>query len=1198
MGRRRRRHEGRATLALSLARRAAPPLALTAALWLALSALAVPVRGTTAGGTDMHPDSPAASGGAIATLSGYARALSGETIEYHSPLPGQRAALIARALDAWPAIVWETGPTAKEGADSLRFAWLAGLGCNLGEPAFTLTAGDLAPLEFRPLDRDTWTVRGEQGQQLSFRGLLRDHYGDRFGLMFLQVPREAVAAGAPLRIAIAGRPEGSRAWVMTFTEPLERGVTLEAPALVLRAPDGPRQPIRATVLHLEAGADARPAEITLAAPGADTLRAPLVFGFNRYELALPCVERETSVTVDVGLPAGAVRGTVTLRPVRRWAVDLVQHAHTDVGYTRPQAEILAEHLRYIDDALDYCDATDAYPEEARFRWTCETSWAVREYLRVRPPVQIERLVERVREGRIELTAMPLNLGEIADENILVASLGWLREARARDLPVTLAMQNDVNGFAWSLLDALPGLGIRFVTMGENPHRALRPFDSPTAFWWESPAGARVLALRNDHYMTGDFLGLLQDRTETLGDNLLLYLGDLERRGFEGSEIAIQYSGYFTDNAPPSLFANESVRRWNERYLWPRLRTSTMGAFLERLAAERGDSLSVHRAGWPDWWTDGFGSAMRETGAVRRAQAELTAVQVLLLLLQARGLEPPPEAPRRLETVRDLIVFYDEHTFGAAESISDPLAENSQVQWLTKASYAWQAVTELGLLREQLLGWLQPAMPRERPLSVIVANTLNWERPGLMEIFVDHQVLPRDARAEIVGEEGERTALQWLAARGEGSRWAAWVAPRAPLSVSSLAIETLPPAAARAPEARETQKEEAGTPREVAPAGVLENDWYRISVDPAGGGIVSLFDKELELELLDARGAWPLGAVIRETLADRASMEQLRLGDHRREVWSAVRLSPGAEGPIWRSVRLEGHLPGCAGVACEVRLYETAKRIELVHTVRKLPVTDPEALYVALPFDLPGGRIAFEAQGAVIEPGVDQLPGTASDWNTVQSFAAVRNDRAQIVVVSPEAPLMQFGAINTGRYQREARPASNRIFSWVLNNYWVTNFRASQEGDLTWRTLITSANDPSNAFATRFGWEARVPLPARVLARGRTAEGPAAGGGGSTGGVEDAGGGTASAGAGAPVSIDLGCDHVLLAGVHPDPQRGGFILHLRELDGRPATIRPRAGRGLLALEEVDALGGGARPVSSVDLPPFGVRFVRVAFPARR
>ncbi len=77
-------------------------------------------------------------------------------------------------------------------------------------------------------------------------------------------------------------------------------------------------------------------------------------------------------------------GPFMLAPPRKWTIYLTQHAHTDIGYTRPQTEILPEHLRYIDYALDYCDLTDGLPDDARFRWTCETSWAVRQYLNDRP----------------------------------------------------------------------------------------------------------------------------------------------------------------------------------------------------------------------------------------------------------------------------------------------------------------------------------------------------------------------------------------------------------------------------------------------------------------------------------------------------------------------------------------------------------------------------------------------------------------------------------------------------------------------------------------------------------------------------------------------------------------------------------------------------------------------------------------------
>jgi hypothetical protein len=113
--------------------------------------------------------------------------------------------------------------------------------------------------------------------------------------------------------------------------------------------------------------------------------------------------------------AGAQRafGPFTVRLPRRWTVYLTQHTHTDIGYTRPQTEILPEHLRYIDYALDYCDLTDDLPEDARFRWTCETAWAVREHVRTRPAKQLERLRRRMAEGRIEVCGLLLNMSEIA-----------------------------------------------------------------------------------------------------------------------------------------------------------------------------------------------------------------------------------------------------------------------------------------------------------------------------------------------------------------------------------------------------------------------------------------------------------------------------------------------------------------------------------------------------------------------------------------------------------------------------------------------------------------------------------------------------------------------------------------------------------------------------------------------------------------
>ena len=79
-----------------------------------------------------------------------------------------------------------------------------------------------------------------------------------------------------------------------------------------------------------------------------------------------------------------------------------------------------------------------------------------------------------------------------------------------------------------------------------------------------------------------------------------------------------------------------IRAWNERYAWPKLRSATAHEFLGRIDTQYGDKLPVYRAAYPDWWTDGFGSAARETAASRKTQSDLVAIEAMLSMAQMEG----------------------------------------------------------------------------------------------------------------------------------------------------------------------------------------------------------------------------------------------------------------------------------------------------------------------------------------------------------------------------------------------------------------------------------------------------------------------------------------------------------------------------------------------------------------------------------
>ena len=899
------------------------------------------------------------------------------------------------------------------------------------------------------------------------------------------------------------------------------------------------------------------------APKTKTL-ARLVPGKQTVDFEVPLLSAATSVAVRLETSAEQREfGPFTLQPPRRWTVYLAQHTHTDIGYTRPQTEILPEHLRYIDYALDYCDLTDSYPEDARFRWTCETSWAVREYLKGRPAAQLERLKKRVAEGRIEICALMLNMSEIATESSLAALLRPLREMKADfGFSIHTAMQNDVNGAGWCLVDYFSDSGIRYLTMGINKTRSILPFDKPTTFWWESPSGKRVLAYRADHYHLGNMWKIHEGDVEKFRPYLEKYLLSVAQRGYPFDRISVQFSGYHADNSPPAVIECDLVKAWNEKFAWPRLRLSTSQEFLAYVEKEHSAELPVHRQAWPDWWTDGFGSAARETACARETETAMQVNHGLLALASILGAQISPKTMERAAAIQDNLLFYHEHTYGAAESISDPLAENTQVQWGEKASYAWTAVKDSSLLREEAFGLLQDFLPRADVPTLAVCNTLNCPRSGLVRVFIDHEMLPPDREFRIL-DGTQPVPVQAMEPRSEGTYWALWVRDVPPLGFKILRIET-----SDQPRAKETPGTNSLT---------LENEFYKLALDPDKGAIKSLVDKETGQELVDQTAAWGLGQCIYETMPHRRDMKPDMFN---RTSVRNVTVKPGASGPIWKSLLLTADLDGCAtnnGVRAEIRLYDTEKRIELRFAVRKLPIPSPEALYVALPFQAPNSKMLYEAQGGGVTPGEDQIPGSSSDWQTLQSFIAIRSADGQIVAGSEQAPLVQLGDFNLGKWQPVARVEKPHVYSWVMNNYWFTNFRTEQEGEFKFHYYLTSTKDTSRTFATRFGWGSRTPLATRVLPPVKT------------GALRE------------PQKLSalaITAPNLLIVEARPTRNGDGIFLHLRELEGKPVTITEeevRTATGIQSADEVNVLEEAVQQgIQSLTFKPYEVKFLRLMF----
>jgi alpha-mannosidase len=145
----------------------------------------------------------------------------------------------------------------------------------------------------------------------------------------------------------------------------------------------------------------------------------------------------------------------------------------------------------------------------------------------------------------------------------------------------------------------------------------------------------------------------------------------------------------------------------------------------------------------------------------------------------------------------------------------------------------------------------------------------------------------------------------------------------------------------------------------------------------------------------------------------------------------------------------------------------------------------------------------------------------------------------------------------------------------MNNYWVTNFRASQEGEFNWSYFLSSVDDPSNTTATRMGWSSSIPLLGRVFPSGQVSDKS----------LERS-------------LLHIDADNILLVGSKPAYDGKGIILHFRETEGRSAEFSvsiPALPSTRINIREVNALEEKIGESSlTIKLRAWESRFFKIEF----
>ena len=122
-----------------------------------------------------------------------------------------------------------------------------------------------------------------------------------------------------------------------------------------------------------------------------------------------------------------------------------------------------------------------------------------------------------------------------------------------------------------------------------------------------------------------------------------------------------------------------------------------------------------------------------------------------------------------------------------------------------------------------------------------------------------------------------------------------------------------------------------------------------------------------------------------------------------------------------------------------------------------------------------GRLAWLLRQRGRNGRVDarQLPGACRNWVTAESYAAIGDAAGAVVLLCPDAPLVQFGTFHFGPPRDEIpRHAEPLLLAWPVNNYWDTNFPRRELRTIRLRYGFVAVDELDQktiaAHAARFG----------------------------------------------------------------------------------------------------------------------------------
>jgi hypothetical protein len=707
---------------------------------------------------------------------------------------------------------------------------------------------------------------------------------------------------------------------------------------------------------------------------------------------------------------------------------------------------------------------------------------------------------------------------------LTRNLYWASGfAREHQVPLRTWITDDVPGSSFALPELLHRSGLEFYLGGMNTTfggTLTAPDHGDRPFWWEGPDGSRILSwITFDSYAEAfdygfSFFDTLSDMYRKMGKKLPA----LEEAGYPWADVLLMRA---FDNHYQGFHARNLVEQWNAAYENPKFRLATAEEFFDHMLALHGpDAFPAFSGDFGAAWSASHANAPHTEALVREAHRSGRAAEALLAAGWALDRDFLPRSD--LSRMYRMMLQVDEHS-GAGGWPGYFTPEEMERNNTIHLGYAQEAES---LARTLLEDGVDRALA-DLPISgnaVAVLNPLGRERNGYARAVLPTEIYGSTFRLVERGTGGE-VVYQRFDATEE------ILFPVSMVPAFGYRVYDLVP----------------GNPTAVpggmleATTSTLENDAYRLTLNPSDGSVTSLWDKNRGVELVDTGSSYRFNELASATKnqVDSASAPTA-------EPPSSASSDLIDSGPLEASVRVTR--TGSPHVETTYRIRRGEDRVEFENVLdRSLMPYVPRsvatrAYTVSLPFDIHDFSIRSETTTRFLDPLADGFArDTVFDWHNVEHTVAFWDGAKGALYAVDRVDAHSFVRFST--FPPASWTTSRAlVLSRLLDKSDEYEFEDGSVGPFVIEPGTGSIHrsvhhvrsigpqfDPVDA--SRFGFEALTPLPSRVLSH-------------RPGNLPDA--------AAAFATVDA--SNILAYTMKPAEDGDGIVLRLTDLEGVPATVR--------------------------------------------